>query len=68
MSNTEIQSKCMSCSGTGKTNTHDGNPTGDCVSCSGSGMLVSGYLSSDLVDLIQDIKDKVDDIFEKVNE
>jgi len=39
-----------------------------CTTCSGTGLRSTLSLSDDLIDILNDIKDKVDDIFEKVNE
>jgi len=39
-----------------------------CIECGGSGKQVLGYLSDDLIDMLQDMQDKINDIFEKVNE
>jgi len=39
-----------------------------CSKCEGEGYILFGKLSDALIDLITDMKDKIDDIFVKVNE
>ncbi len=39
-----------------------------CGACDGAGFLITGQLDDDLIDFLNDLKTKVDDIFEKVNE
>jgi len=42
--------------------------TATCGGCKGAGFTIQGQLDDDLIDFLNNLKDKVDDIFEKVNE
>ena len=68
----EIKRKCQACGGVGQETNPVGNPPtmvmADCIVCSGIGFISYGELSDDLIDLLTDMKDKINDIFEKVNE
>ena len=63
---------CYACGGAGQETNPVGDPPvmveKDCPVCSGSGVRVSGQLSDDLIDFLKDMNDKINDIFEKVNE
>ena len=70
----EITKICTGCGGTGS---HTGEVPGNgdpvpydnrCRKCGGDGRLPLGELSEDLVDFLTDLKEKVDDIYEKINE
>ena len=68
----EIIKKCQQCGGAGQLTDPVGIPPemveSDCVMCLGTGVQNHGFLSDDLIDLLQDMNDKINDIFEKVNE
>ena len=38
-----------------------------CGACDGAGYLITGQLDDDLIDKLNDMDNKLDDIFEKVN-
>ena len=65
---------CKLCSGTG-TEDFETLENGEavpgsrpCITCDGEGRHSNTHLSDDLIDLLKDMKDKINDIFEKVNE
>ena len=68
----EIKAECYACGGAGQLTNPVGNPPvmveTDCKVCSGTGYRVHSNLSDDLIDLLQDMNDKINDIFEKLNE
>ena len=73
MSAKDIKRKCSSCGGSGKCQGVDPAPPHnpievDCRRCVGTGELDSGYLSDDIITLLNDIMDKCNDILEKLNE
>ena len=66
-----IYIRCEKCHGTGSVPvTVDGMPQDDeeCSTCSGSGQVSVMGLHEDLINMLQDMNDKINDIFEKVNE
>ena len=70
----EIYSSCPQCSGNGKESISsivEGEPVNTeitCRTCAGSTVISNLFLNKDLIDMLNDMKDKLDDIFEKVNE
>lgn len=73
MADLVIKIKCGRCGGAGTDdNRRDINGSiipESCTSCSGTGYSTSGIIDvTDIIDLLNDIKDKTDDIFEKVSE
>jgi len=70
----DIYKSCSSCVDGFETVTRvvDGEPVTEeieCRACGGSDERMSSlHLSDDLIDLLKDMKDKINDIFEKVNE
>ena len=67
---------CPGCGGSG-TNPGQSYPPGGggpdpvettCLMCAGGGRVPHGELSDDLIDFLTDLRNKVDDIWEKVNE
>lgn len=70
----EIFTSCSQCSGTGSENVSsiiDGETTSEeiaCRTCGGEKIVSNLFLSSDLIGMLNDMKNKIDDIFEKVNE
>ena len=71
----QITRNCAPCGGTGREMGvalgSEGEPTpydNPCGKCGGTGKLPHSELSDDLIDFLNDLKNKVDDIFEKVNE
>ena len=64
MSIKEITAQCNTCNGQGQGNTVDGNPLGTCLSCGGSGRIAVHLLDDDFIDKLNDIENKVNDIFE----
>lgn len=69
----DISMVCGRCGGDGIEETSTTDPpasptTRTCEACGGAGITVHGQLDDDLIDFLNDLKDKVDDIFEKVNE
>ena len=69
----KIYATCKRCGGTGEEPIgydKDGNPLDaiTCRKCAGNIEVSNKYLSSDLIDLFNDIMNKCNDIFEKVNE
>ena len=74
-----MKSLTETCSGCGGTGTNPGRsyPPGGgdpnpiettCQMCAGEGRVPHSELSDDLIDFLNDLKNKVDDIYEKVNE
>lgn len=67
-----IKAVCHACGGAGQLTNPVGYPPvlveKDCEACLGDGFRVHGELSDDLIDLLQDMNDKINDIFEKLNE
>lgn len=67
-----IKIKCGRCNGTGINDNQivDGIVVSEsCTSCSGTGYFGSGLIdATEITDLLNDIKDKCNDIFEKVSE
>jgi DnaJ-class molecular chaperone len=71
-----VYSKCQVCGGDGAISENRVDPvtkvetwvTVVCSKCAGTGYVAWGNLSDDLIDLLNDIKDKCNDIFEKVSE
>lgn len=70
----EIIKVCPGCGGTGTNPGYTAPPGGSpvpvdttCLKCQGAGTLPNGELSDDLIDFLNDLRDKVDDILEKVN-
>ena len=65
---------CNECGGTGSRTGETNSPSGPvpfdvpCQRCAGDGSLLCGYLSDDLVDKLNSIMNKCNDIFEKLNE
>jgi len=69
----DISQVCDRCGGDGIEETSVADPpapptTRTCEACDGVGFTIHGQLDDDLIDFLNDLKDKVDDIFEKVNE
>lgn len=66
----EITVICQDCNGTGTKLDQHGNPGAECFICSGNGSFVVATIPTleDLLDDIADIKSKLDDIWEKINE
>lgn len=72
-----IFSDCGTCFGDGQVPVtivgQDGRPeetgdTFDCPACGGSGKGAIGFLDSSVMEMLEDIKDKCDDILDKLNE
>lgn len=63
----EITARCHTCTGSGKTTTSEGNPSGDCTSCGGTGRVVSLQLDQAFVDKINDMSTKIDALFADLN-
>jgi len=75
MSLNKIYRICSSCGGAGNESGTYIDKNGDiqdynntCGSCNGEGKFLSLELNTDLIDLLQDMNDKINDIFEKLNE
>ena len=65
----DLYIKCWTCQGTGSVPPTTGGGEGNCPQCHGAGKLFNGYLDvTDILDLLNDIKDRAEDILEKVNE
>lgn len=68
----EITKSCDSCGGLGYESGESVDPPGpvqtECKKCAGTGILPHGQLSDDLIDMLNDMNNKINDIFEKVNE
>ena len=68
-----ISTECPGCGGTGTedyTVMEDGSPvpgTRDCTMCEGDLRISSSALHPDLIDLLNDMSDRIDDIKEKVD-
>jgi len=69
MAELTISTKCQHCNGDGVLPTRDSEEPVECVACMGTGKTVVHYLDvGELLDTISDMSDKINDIFEKVNE
>ena len=72
MTKEDIQVFCGACDGRGFSDVTDEETEevsqADCRKCSGDGYTLMAKISSDLVDDIEDIKNKVNDIKEKIDE
>ena len=70
----EIYTRCSPCGGTGIEfiSTHVDGQNGKtditCRTCNGTGLRSNLSLSDDLMDFLNDMNNKINDIFEKVNE
>lgn len=69
----ELTKKCDSCGGTGS-NTGEKPGNGEpfpyeiqCQKCEGGGNISIGELSDNLIDFLNDMNNKINDIFEKVS-
>lgn len=57
---------CSKCNGTGTVESGHGNYT--CDKCKGAGKGLSETFSKDFIDFFADLRDKIDEILEKVSE
>jgi hypothetical protein len=68
----EITKDCDSCGGLGYESGESGDPPEstqtECSKCAGTGILPHGQLSDDLIDMLNDMNNKIDDIKEKIDE
>ena len=70
----DINSVCPQCGGTGKEKITV--PAGEgtevieitCRRCNGTKIVSNSWLDDDLIDMLEDMQNKINDIFEKVNE
>lgn len=70
----KIYTSCSPCGGSGQETVStivDNIPVEElitCRTCKGEGKISNSSLDNDLIDLLRDMSDKIQDIFEKVNE
>lgn len=67
MSIEQVWTHCDPCQGTGTRGTAGGGGGEQCQYCEGTGKMLAHTLDSDLIDKLNDMEDKINDIFELVS-